>query len=150
MGRGDPKNGETRDDAIPQDVPGLGQYVTRRMDAIEEDLAIAIGAVQLVLERNAEEGDDEPPKATVGTSQVWICKGCRIKLALIDMETDEIRIRHRGQAVYVLPGYGGKVTIMCKTCGALNEITRMSSVQDEEPVEPATLIQKAYDKASAG
>ena len=69
-------------------------------------------------QREVEEGSAE-----VRTKDtVWACVGCGAKLGVYNKETDELRMRYKELAVYMVPGVGGSIQVPCRRCAQLNTL----------------------------
>ena len=54
----------------------------------------------------------------------WRCRECRSILAMADEKKEVLRIKYKDLYVFI---EGGKVTVLCRGCGALNTV-------DDKPV----------------
>jgi hypothetical protein len=85
------------------------------MEGAINAIAAAVHALQVDASQG---GSDDEPRTMRDT--FWKCEKCSAKLAVYDAKQDEMRIRHKDFMCYIVPGDGGKVTILCRTCGHLN------------------------------
>ena len=55
--------------------------------------------------------------------RLWVCEKCKFKLAVVDVEKKEVRVRHKDFFIWNKIGKNGKVKIICRGCSFLNELT---------------------------
>jgi ribosomal protein S27AE len=89
--------------------------VRDRLEAIDRQL--------VCVERELRTIRDGPLPGTEGIAQVdvpWPCGKCGYMLGYFDSEQDQLRMRHRGQIIYVATPGDGKINAICPRCSAPN------------------------------
>lgn len=100
----------------------------QRLDAVEAaclELQDAVGAmhqtVQLLLLQHSAEVEEQTSPGKMRDS-VWACTSCGAKLGVYNPDTDELRLRYKELAVYMVPGQGGSIKVPCRRCAELNTL----------------------------
>lgn len=97
-----------------QSLAGL-PAIERRLADIERDLAFRAGEDPNGGNPGKEDDDARPQR-----DPAWTCESCHKVLARYNPIEGELRVKNRGAVIYVNVGIGGKVTIVCPSCGAVN------------------------------
>lgn len=102
--------------------------VEHRIAALEgsvQELRDALAAIHhtcqlLLLQHSQEEQESSQPLRSRDT--VWACTSCGAKLGMYCDEKDELRLRYKELAIYMVPGVGGSVRVPCRRCAELNTL----------------------------
>jgi len=54
--------------------------------------------------------------------KIWVCEKCKFKLAVIDVNNKEVRIRHKDLYLWNKMDKGGEIKIICRGCSHLNTL----------------------------
>ena len=52
--------------------------------------------------------------------KIWICEKCKFKLAVIDVNNKEIRVRYKDLYLWNKMSKGGEIKIICRGCSHIN------------------------------
>ena len=99
-----------------------------RIQAVEanvQEMADALSAVHqtcqlLLLQQNSENEENLQPVRSKDV--VWACTSCGAKLGMYSKEKDELRLRYKELAIYMVPGVGGSISVPCRRCAELNTL----------------------------
>lgn len=92
-----------------------------RIEAWAEGVSALLVRVESLLE-NRGSGDREEEPSAPGI-QRWSCSRCSTLLGIVDVELDEIRIRHQKHVAAVkLTAPGAYLRVVCVKCGAENRV----------------------------
>lgn len=95
------------------------------LEAQVQELRDALGAVhhtcQLLLIQNSQQEEDGAQQMR-SRDTVWACTSCGAKLGMYSEEKDELRLRYKELAIYMIPGVGGSIRVPCRRCAELNTL----------------------------
>lgn len=104
---------------IEERVKGLENAMVELHDALA---AMHATSQLLLLQHNAAAEDEAPGKPVSMKDSVWACTNCGAKLGVYNSESDELRLRYKELAVYMVPGTGGSIMVPCRRCAAMNTL----------------------------
>ena len=71
---------------------------------------------------HAQEQPDQEQVGQVNRDSRWHCRKCGYLLAFYDQEYDVMRSRYKEHIVYMRPGVGGFIQIVCRGCSEVNTL----------------------------
>lgn len=104
--------------------------IERHLAGIDRDLSATNRQVDVLLHR---QGIGRIPEADEGEAiaqadESWQCVKCGSRLGYYDRSDDTLRIRHKDLTLWVQVGLGGRVSVVCRSCGELNTVEAESPV----------------------
>lgn len=113
----------------------IDRRIDRRLGRVDRHLSNVEGEIATVAKQVAhllrlqgvqindpeqEQGEDD---AIAQVDQTWQCVKCGSRLGYYSPADDVLRIKHKDLLMWVQPGAGGKVSIVCRNCGELNTVS---------------------------
>ena len=119
-----PRSQEEQLRHVKSDVEHFVRQVEVRLDQFEGEMEQVVAALNMLVRAHNPDVDDDDHtlQAKAMLDAIWECESCQSRLAVVDGKKDEMRIKYRNHMIYVTPGEGGSVSIICRKCGRLNTV----------------------------
>lgn len=70
--------------------------------------------------QTARKPQQTPDRLEKLKKMAWLCESCKSILGFLDTENTILRIKYKDLYAFI---EGGKVTMICRSCGKINELT---------------------------
>jgi phage FluMu protein Com len=105
-------------------------YDSNNSDTLESDLRklkTVVAEMDTEIRALGKALHQEEPKTSESVGEVnrdvrWHCRKCGYLLAFYDQEYDVMRSRYKEHIVYMRPGVGGFIQIVCRGCSEVNTL----------------------------
>lgn len=99
--------------------------IERYLDALGRDIDTQGKQIAFLMQKEGakleEAGSDDEPVQQLDVT--WQCVKCGHRLGYYSPSDDVLRVRHKDLTLWVSPGPGGQISIVCRSCGELNTIS---------------------------
>lgn len=107
-----------------QTLEGAVATLQRNVQSVSRDLRTVVDAIN--------SGALSEPAAEESPEILWVrCGACHSKMAVYDQDSEEIRLKFKDQYAAFKGGTGGRLRLVCRACGNLNEYDQMDDADTE-------------------